>query len=162
MSKIKIFHTFFLSWQHFFFLYFYKSFCNLFNWIANGGAASSESIGAFNWATIGRHLKLSAVIPAGWRCSVTRHGSIAAIHGWNIGQWLSWPIRIIREYGKLYGSNGNGHEKAWNTWGISSPGNFLSDLIAVICFPSLVPALIARKERRWNGTQSWNRLVLKW
>ena len=31
---------------------------------------------------------------------------------------------------------------------------FFSDLIPLICFPSIVPALIARKERRGNETHS--------
>ena len=78
-----------------------KSLCNVFNWIANG-AASSESIWAFIRATIGRHLQLATVIPVGWRCSDKKHVGIAAVPGWDIGQLLSWPIRIIWICGKLW------------------------------------------------------------
>ena len=85
----------------FFFPLYFKSFYNVFNWNANG-AASCESIWAFNWATIGRHLQLAAVILVGWRCSDKKHVGIAAILGWYIGQWLTLPIRIIWICGKLW------------------------------------------------------------
>ena len=100
------------------------------------GAASCESIGAFNWDAL--LLGMEA---------------------------LQQPLAEILANGSLgrLGSSGNVTNyigKLGTLEGFLRQVIFYSGLIPLICFPTVIQALIARKEWWWNKTQFWNRLDL--